>query len=302
MAMPRRISEVLFRRDMVGPSFVKFAATVTGMVLIEKVFMEFVLPHLAGELEDIFARHGKIQALFLLSAANSVVTFWGFGALMALPAFVGASRWKIQAGKSLDVQMLQSSMPLIVFNWLLGIILLPLLFAYFLPESSFDWRSPPSTQTLVRDAVVWLAIEEVWFFYSHRWMHMNKQLYAAVHKMHHKWTAPISFTAIYCHPFEHLVSNLTPLVLGPLVCGSHLAAISIFSFLGVLHTMAVHSGYWFCDDNGMHDEHHAKFNVNFGVLGVMDSLYGTYQLPGGPSQSTPGAASKAGERLGEKVE
>ena len=39
-------------------------------------------------------------------------------------------------------------------------------------------------------------------------------------------------------------------------------------------------GYWFCDDNGMHDEHHNKFNVNFGVTGMMDKWYGTYQLPG----------------------
>merc|ERR1712107_827723 len=48
----------------------------------------------------------------------------------------------------------------------------------------------------------------------------------------------------------------------------------------LIHTCLVHSGYWICDDKGMHDEHHRAFDVNYGVRGWMDKLYGTYQLPG----------------------
>lgn len=152
---------------------------------------------------------------------------------------------------------------------------------YGLPESSYDWRALPSTDILARDVIIWLLVEEVCFFYVHKWLHDNKKMYAAVHKIHHTWTAPISLVAIYCHPFEHLASNLTPVLLGPILCGSHAAALAIFLAVGTIHTLIVHSGYWFCDDNGMHDEHHAKFNVNFGVMGLMDSFYGTYQLPPG---------------------
>merc|ERR1719188_68671 len=94
-------------------------------------------------------------------------------------------------------------------------------------------------------------------------------------------TAPVSLVAIYCHPLEHILSNVAPLLAGPLLCGSHVVAIAVYLFLGQVHTTAVHSGYWICDDNGMHDEHHAKFNVNFGVTGLMDLLYGTYRLPAG---------------------
>merc|ERR1711916_284334 len=66
---------------------------------------------------------------------------------------------------------------------------------------------------------------------------------------------------------------------GPLICQMHLLQISVFLFVSLIHTCAVHSGYWICDDNGMHDEHHRFFNCNYGTHGIMDSLYGSYRLP-----------------------
>mmetsp|Transcript_72055 Transcript_72055/g.166937 ORF Transcript_72055/g.166937 Transcript_72055/m.166937 type:complete len:97 (-) Transcript_72055:82-372(-) len=84
---------------------------------------------------------------------------------------------------------------------------------------------------------------------------------------------------MYCHPFEHLLCNITPILLGPLLCGSHVAAIGVFVFLGLVHSVSLHSGYWISDDNGMHDAHHTQFNVNYGVMGVLDAWYGTYILP-----------------------
>merc|ERR1719436_66385 len=137
------------------------------------------------------------------------------------------------------------------------------------------------TWTLARDAVVWMLVQEVLFFYVHRWLHENKALYAAIHKKHHTWTSPVSLTAAYCHPVENVIANIAPMVAGPILCGSHMAAVGIFVFLFVVHTVGTHSGYWICDDNGMHDEHHRKFTVNYGMLGVMDVWYGTFTLPDG---------------------
>jgi sterol desaturase/sphingolipid hydroxylase (fatty acid hydroxylase superfamily) len=39
--------------------------------------------------------------------------------------------------------------------------------------------------------------------------------------MHHEWTAPISYTAIYAHPIEHVMSNLMPVTAGFLITGCH---------------------------------------------------------------------------------
>merc|ERR1719189_2287115 len=212
---------------------------------------------------------------------------------MALPAILRVEQWKIQMNKSLDTKALWQAMPLIIFNFVAGSIVASLLLCMVLPDSSFDWRHLPSTSTLARDAVVWLLVEEVMFFYVHRALHENKQWYAKIHKLHHTWTAPVSFVAIYCHPLEHIASNLAPLVVGPVLCGSHIAAITVFFFLGYVHTTAVHCGYWLCDDNGLHDEHHRKFTVNYGVMGLMDTWYGTFQLPPGAVRSEGTAPMEA---------
>jgi len=284
-AAPRRIADALFRRDMVGPSFGSIAASLTGLLLVEKLVMEFVFPPWAPTVESLLLTWGKIPFLLAGGAAVFNVVFWSVGLIMALPALVDTKQWKIQPNRSLDVQSLLSSLPLVILNSNLGALYAPFVLAAFLPESAFDMRSLPSMRILLRDIIVWMVAEEFAFFHIHRLFHENKKLYAAVHKLHHTWTSPVSFVAIYCHPLEHILCNVSPLVLGPVLCGSHVVSISVFVFLGIVHTLAVHSGYWVCDDNGMHDEHHAKFTVNYGVLGVLDAWYGTYRLPAGAAGS-----------------
>jgi methylsterol monooxygenase len=298
--MPRRVADTLFRRDMVGPSVVNIVTTLTGLVLIEKVAFEFMLPPLVPSIEAWCKSSGTLPFMLVSGGVSSSVAFWGFGMLFAIPALLHVSKWKIQQRKTLDARELLRAMPLIVFNFMLSAVVIPVVLYACLPSSSFDWRTLPSTTTLARDALVWMTIEEVLFFYVHRWLHINKWMYQKVHKLHHTWTAPVSFVSIYCNPVEHILSNMMPLIAGPIICGSHIFAISVFIFLGLIHTQAVHSGYWICDDNGAHDEHHAKFNVNFGVTGIMDSWYGTYRLPSGAVN--PRVAEEAGSRLCASVD
>jgi methylsterol monooxygenase len=248
--------------------------------------MDYILPHFASLMDYLVALYGKDLALFLATFPVWTLHFWILGGLMLLPAAMQSKRLKIQSNKELDLCQLLRSLPLIILNFLLGYLCSVVVIFKLLPEGALDWHAPPSTNTLLRDIVVWLAVEELVFFYSHRWLHSNKALYQAVHKIHHTWTAPVSWAAIYCHPLEMIASNMAPLLLGPLICGSHAWPTMVYMGMGVLHTMAVHSGYWICDDDGMHDLHHSKFNVNFGMMGVMDYLYGTYQVPARGSVGT----------------
>jgi len=252
--------------------------------------MELLLPAWAPTLEALDTTHGRAKLVAGVASLISVIGYWGAGTLFALPALLRVEQWKIQVNRCLDRVALLQAMPLVVLNFVIGTAATSAALFGFLPDNAFDWHALPGTGRLARDIVVWLLVEEVMFFYVHRWLHENKTMYAAVHKLHHTWTAPVSLVAIYCHPLEHVVSNVAPLIAGPLLCGSHVAAVSVYIFLGLVHTTAVHSGYWICDDNGMHDEHHAKFTVNYGVTGLMDSLYGTYRLP-------TGAAGVADKRM-----
>lgn len=52
----------------------------------------------------------------------------------------------------------------------------------------------------------------------HGWCdEQHKRFYKSVHKIHHKWTAPIGIAAEYAHPFEFLIGNIVPVFTGPIV-------------------------------------------------------------------------------------
>jgi methylsterol monooxygenase len=274
---------------MVGPSFGHIATSIVALLLVEKVTIDYIAPFTIPTMEEYFAYFGREKAAALGGILQGSVSFWAVGGLMALPAIFKVKQWKIQVNKDLDINKLRKSMPLIAFNWLLGTVFATPILLYCLPARSWDFRNLPSTNTLLRDIIVWMVVEETMFYYVHRLFHVNKKMYHHIHKMHHTWTSPISFVAIYCHPVEHILSNISPLILGPVLCGSHLFAIGAYLFIAQVHTLTVHSGYWFCDDNGMHDEHHRSFNYNYGVLGVLDMLHGTYKFaPGAHGESTAG--------------
>lgn len=162
-------------------------------------------------------------------------------------------------------------------TWSLGLQLLSIL-AHEPPGFRISPQLP-SLVSFLRDFAASMLIREAMFYYSHRILHMPR-FYGPIHKKHHKFTAPMAFTAQYAHPIEHLIANISPIFVPSLILRSHIVVYWAFLGAELFETSTVHSGYdFFHGAARKHDVHHEKFRLNFGVLGVLDWLHGTDTLP-----------------------
>ena len=223
-----------------------------------------------------------------------MVTFWSHCIPLAIidlnpQYFKWFARWKTQQGVHVTPAKYKRAIEMALFNQFF--VNIPYaLFAYFLFKwRGFDYSSDtfPTVGRILFDFVGFIVVEEIAFYYGHLWMHLP-QYYSTYHKQHHEFTAPVGVACIYAHPVEHILCNLSPIVLGPLLMKSHLFTYWIWLTFAVFSTITSHSGYHFpfLPPPERHDYHHLKFNVNYGPTGVLDSLHRTDKL----FEHTPQAA------------
>lgn len=222
---------------------------------------------------------------FLFSVAGTTVVtaivFWLSNLLfisldiLGFPSFL--LKYKVQDDKKVEMsQFLKALRRVLINEFIIGIPFSASIYYMMLLRGCDIGGELPTFTWVALEIIVHTLVEEVGFYYSHRLFH-HPRLYKHFHKIHHEWTAPTSIVSIYAHPLEHIISNLLPMALGPIITGSHLATAWLWFAVGLMSTTVAHSGYHLplFPSPEAHDYHHLKFNNCFGVLGVLDRLHGT---------------------------
>ncbi|XP_071786416.1 fatty acid hydroxylase domain-containing protein 2-like [Asterias amurensis] len=279
------IKKVVF---IVGGAIIVFAAACNSLTWHMQSFW--------GATGDFWNRHWmKIYNafggnIFLLSVVGSqavtVTFYWLFSGFFLIidvtgkPAFV--LKYKIQDDQNMPVAWpkLKNAIKTVLFNQIFVNVPFSVVF-YFVMQ----WRGGsvsadlPTFKWVLLEIAVFLIFEEIGFYYNHRLLH-HPRFYKHFHKKHHEWTAPIGVTAIYAHPVEHILANMLPSVIGPLIMGSHLAIIWMWFIIVEGSAIVAHCGYHFplLPSPEAHDFHHLKFTNCFGTLGILDRLHGTDNL------------------------
>jgi Delta7-sterol 5-desaturase len=144
----------------------------------------------------------------------------------------------------------------------------------------------------IATAVVYFTLTDGVLYGAHRLLH-RRTLFRWIHRVHHRWTAPTTWTAAAMHPLEFALYQaimLAPLYVLPI----HVVGLVVVLVYQNLMAMLDHSGValgsilpWQPPPR-FHDDHHVHFHVNYGqTLGVWDRLFGTWR--------------RAGRRYGEDV-
>eukprot|EP00929_Paragymnodinium_shiwhaense_P012174 TRINITY_DN1188_c0_g2_i2.p1 TRINITY_DN1188_c0_g2~~TRINITY_DN1188_c0_g2_i2.p1 ORF type:complete len:325 (-),score=79.15 TRINITY_DN1188_c0_g2_i2:321-1295(-) len=159
-------------------------------------------------------------------------------------------------------------------------------------------------------------VHDAWFYCVHRAAH-TKQLYALIHKTHHYWKQPMSFSAYYIRSPSQILQEHACIIPCMLLLPVPLTSFLLYQYLGAPLSMVEHSGYrlgdlplplagsldlplvgkpswghvmtilgggWSLLLGGqtidMHDEHHMNFHGNYGLsYSYLDHLLGTYMEP-----------------------
>lgn len=152
----------------------------------------------------------------------------------------------------------------VLFNQLVGT---PLGFMCFYPFVDEERYQIYSWYSWTCSVVFVLVFSSVWFHIWHLLLHTRRLLH--LHIRHHDWNHSIPWAAEDSSPFEHLVLNVLPHVLGPFMMGWTLTEIRIWSTILTMYNTLSH-GF-----GSHHSLHHRRPFYNFGLCSWTDKVFGS---------------------------
>lgn len=158
----------------------------------------------------------------------------------------------------------------------------------YLVRDLFPMEAPGLLEWIVQMSVL-VLFDDLWFYFSHRTLHVHKELYRRVHKRHHEAFAPVPIEYIYVSPAEWMIGAIGPALIVAVILLVQ-GQMSAWTFVGwqawrTLHELDIHSGLrapitrFLPLFAGMrhHDMHHAKpTKGNYASsLTLWDRVFGT---------------------------
>jgi sterol desaturase/sphingolipid hydroxylase (fatty acid hydroxylase superfamily) len=231
------------------------------------------------------------RAFFVVIQALILETiFWGLNGLLAICYWKNLfPQWRIRKYAFPDADLMKRCL---FDRCFINLFVRPafLWFAYpVLPwrKVSFSVQELPSSFTIIWQLLLSSQIDDALFYWMHRFLH-HKAIYRHIHKRHHEFHDTIGLATEFAHPVEDLLSSVIPTVAGPILLGSHVIVLLLYSGLKLAQSIDAHSGYRFpfpispwsvlgiMDCSFAHNYHHSHNSGNYGGYTIFwDWLMGT---------------------------
>lgn len=283
----------------------------SAVVLCYSIFsvLHIVLPVNNYLKEQVFPYHTDAIALFSNSTGYDIATedkfnVWYIASIVAYLSmgffclaldYILPSSYKTQGHRSyFTLWEVWDALSLGMFNICICAFLfttMPYVYVWKFADHDMREDSPFDAKIEVAKFLLCGVIIELWFFSTHRLLHYP-MFYAPIHKLHHRFKAPIAFASTYAHPFEFIVGNLLGVILGPILTNCHPLTSYVWITNALISTGGSHSGYTFMGA-AFHDAHHQYFDYNYGVGGALDYVLGT-QFVGSEKWKKVQAAAEGG--------
>jgi 4-alpha-methyl-delta7-sterol-4alpha-methyl oxidase len=144
-----------------------------------------------------------------------------------------------------------------------------------------------SIGTIIFQVIFAFVIDDIFFYFYHRWLHENKYMLKTVHSIHHRATKPFPLEYLYAHPIEWMLGMIGAFLGFAILLTFmevNIYAFWIFGGLRNLHEIHIHSDLELPVSSKIpllsktkhHDDHHAKLTGNYSSTFIwMDRLFKT---------------------------
>jgi sterol desaturase/sphingolipid hydroxylase (fatty acid hydroxylase superfamily) len=134
-----------------------------------------------------------------------------------------------------------------------------------------------NTGILIAALIVFVVIDDAWFYWTHRMLHANARLYRSIHKIHHRSIDTTPLTGLSFHPLESFIIAM-PVGVLPIFIGVQPSFLIASLLVSTFNNILGHNGFEWAPKwwdkipllrlktpSIHHNLHHEKSRGNYGL-------------------------------------